>query len=136
MATGEATMNGRGSRLSGGRIALRTLVVAVLSALAWSRAYAGEFYASGGVMENVHEGRGSYSWQLDYRQGLGEHAAYSVSYLNEGHLPVHHRDGEAVQLWTRTNLFGRRLSLAAGVGPYYFFDTAAAKAGGSFSNDH
>jgi len=114
----------------------RMILVVILLALAASRAHAGEFYALGGVMEDVHEHHGSYSWQLEYLQGLAEHAAFSVSYLNEGHIPVHHRDGQTIQLWTRANLLDRRLSLAAGVGPYYFFDTAAAKAGASFANDH
>jgi hypothetical protein len=43
----------------------------------------------------------SASWQLEYNEGMGEHFAYSISYLNEGHLPAHHRDGHTVQLWTR-----------------------------------
>jgi hypothetical protein len=115
---------------------LRTAVFVILFALTTSRVHAGEFYALGGVMENVHEHHGSYSWQLEYLQGLAEHAAYSVSYLNEGHIPIHHRDGQAIQLWTRTNLLDRRLSLAAGVGPYYYFDTAADRTGATFSNDH
>lgn len=67
---------------------------------------------------------------------MAEHYAYGISYLNEGHLPAHHRDGLTVQLWTRGTLLDRRLSLAVGVGPFYYFDTVAAKAGASYANDH
>ena len=82
-----------------------------------------EFSAFGGLIENAQSGYGSYQWQLDYRAGLGEHFAYSISYLNEGHLPDHHRDGYGAQVWARANALDRRLSLAAGVGPYFYFDT-------------
>lgn len=95
-----------------------------------------EFYVLGGLMKDTDSGKDSYSWQLEYMEGLGEHFAASLSYLNEGHVPTHHRDGNSVQFWARTNLLDRRLSLAAGVGPYYYFDTTAAKADGSFSDNH
>lgn len=100
------------------------------------RAEAQEFHGFGGMMQHADDGERSYSWQLEYQEGLGEHFAYSISYLNEGHVPEHHRDGQMAQLWTRTNLLGRQLSLAAGIGPFRYFDTKAAKAGASYRNDH
>ncbi|MDA8165035.1 MAG: hypothetical protein M0017_08395 [Desulfobacteraceae bacterium] len=79
----------------------------------------------------------SYSWQLEYRQGLGEHLAASLSYLNEGHVPAHHRDGYAAQLWAHSPAFAQRLSLAAGIGPYYYFDTTEPQnGGGPYSDEH
>ena len=63
------------------------------------------------------------AWQIDYMEGLSEHCAYSISWLNEGHLTGHHRDGPTFQLWTRINMLNRQLSLAAGIGPYLYFDT-------------
>lgn len=60
-------------------------------------------------------------------QGVGEHAMVSFTYLNEGHLPDHHRDGYAPQVWLRTNIINRQLSLAAGVGPYLYHDTASGR---------
>ena len=75
-------------------------------------------------------------WAFEYQQGLGEHFAGSFSWLNEGHVPRHHRDGQAVQLWTRTNVLDRSLSLALGVGPYRYFDTTVSTAGGSYANIH
>ncbi len=68
-------------------------------------------------------GETSYAWQIDYMEGLSEHFAYSISWLNEGHLTGHHRDGPTFQLWTRINMLNRQLSLAAGIGPYLYFDT-------------
>jgi hypothetical protein len=112
------------------------LLILVLAAAA-GPARAEEFYALGGVMQNANSTNdSSYSWQLEYLEGVGEHFAATLSYLNEGHVPVHHRDGNTVQLWTRTNVLDRRLSLAAGGGPYYYFDTTAAKAGGSYADNH
>ena len=63
------------------------------------------------------------TWAVSYLQGLGEHFAVSLMYLNEGHVPGHHRDGYAPQLWVRKNIFDRHLSLSVGAGPYFYFDT-------------
>jgi hypothetical protein len=96
-----------------------------------------EILGLGGMMKDTATAADrSASWQLEYNEGLGDHSAYSISYLNEGHLPAHHRDGITSQLWTRTTLYGGRLSLAAGAGPFYYFDTVAAKTGDSYTNDH
>jgi hypothetical protein len=89
----------------------------------------------GGTMQNLDNLDSSYSWQIEYLEGLGEHAAWSLSYLNEGHVPVHHRDGNTLQFWGRANLLDRRLSLAAGAGPYFFFDTTRGP-GAGYRNDH
>jgi hypothetical protein len=69
-------------------------------------------------------------------QGIGEHAMFSFTYLNEGHLPNHHRDGYTPQLWVRTNIIDRRLSLAAGIGPYLYLDTASGRGQGDSYNTH
>jgi hypothetical protein len=65
----------------------------------------------------------TYSYSLDYRQNITRYFAASISYINEGHVVGHHRDGTASQLWGRLPLFNDRIALAAGVGGYYFFDT-------------
>lgn len=76
-------------------------------------------------------GESSFSWQLDYRQDLHRYFAASVSYLNEGHVTGHHRDGTAWQGWIRLPLFKDRLTLSVGAGPYYFYDTQFDPAGGT-----
>jgi hypothetical protein len=78
----------------------------------------------------------TYSWAMDYTEGFGEYFAGSFSWLNEGHLPDHHRDGQVVQFWGRLPLARRRLVLALGVGPYRYFDTESATEGLGYSNTH
>ncbi|CAB3797828.1 hypothetical protein LMG28138_04328 [Pararobbsia alpina] len=78
----------------------------------------------------------TYSWAASYREGLGRYAAWSFSWVNEGHIPEHHRDGQTVQAWGRLPLWNDRLELSAGTGPYRYFDTTVAQSGGSYSNTH
>lgn len=78
----------------------------------------------------------TYSWSMDYTEGFGQYFAGSVAWLNEGHVPGHHRDGQLVQLWARLPLARRRLVFALGVGPYRYFDTEVAKEGLDYSNTH
>lgn len=79
----------------------------------------------------------SYGWQVFYSHDLEDHLFASFTYLNEGHVPSHHRDGHTVQLWARTTLGSPQFSLAAGVGPYHYFDTTVAEGGTSgFSDAH
>ena len=75
-------------------------------------------------------------WAFEYQHPLHENIAASFAWLNEGHVPGHHRDGQSMQIWGRTNVLDRRLSLAAGVGPYRYFDTTVSSAGGGYANIH
>jgi len=90
----------------------------------------------GGFLQNLNDDRRTYSWQLEYIESLGENFGLGVTYLNEGHVPNHHRDGNALNLWARTGLLDRRLTLAAGIGPYYFYDTMPVTSGKGYQNDH
>jgi hypothetical protein len=93
-----------------------------------------ELFGLGGALTS--SGERTYSWEIDYHQSLGEFFAVSGGWINEGHLPDHHRDGGTVQIWARTTALDRRLTLAAGIGPYFYFDTIpAANASGS-QDDH
>jgi hypothetical protein len=95
-----------------------------------------ELYLLGGEIGDTGSSDRSYTWSVEYIQELGEYTAVSLSYVNEGHLPDHHRDGTAVQFWGRTKPMSRRFVLAAGIGPYYFYDTQLASRGGGFSDVH
>jgi hypothetical protein len=64
----------------------------------------------------------TFGWSLSYAHDLSRHFAVGLAYQNEGHVPGHHRDGFAPQVWARLPL-SARFSLAAGVGPYRYFDT-------------
>ncbi len=74
--------------------------------------------------------------ELTYLQGLGDYMALSLTYLNEGHVQDHRRDGLTPQFWGRYPLIDRRLSLAAGIGPYLYSDTESSSNDISYSNTH
>jgi hypothetical protein len=61
----------------------------------------------------------------------------SADYLNEGHPKQHHRDGLGAQFWLHTAVPQRGWSFAAGIGPYYYFDTTTGSGSLSdYRNDH
>lgn len=99
-----------------------------------SMAHAQEMTAFAGGMRGG--GDGSYAWGFGYTQGLGDYFAASFTWLNEGHVPNHHRDGYGLQLWARWPVLQRRLVFAAGIGPYRYYDTVAANQGASYDDDH
>ncbi|HIJ88224.1 MAG TPA: hypothetical protein HPP97_11190 [Desulfuromonadales bacterium] len=105
--------------------ALICLLILLLTAFAAPKtASAGELFGFYGVTNEANSSNNSFAYQFEYREGLGENVAASASYLNEGHIPNHHRDGLApLMIWGRGNLCDRRLSLAAGAGPYLYADT-------------
>jgi hypothetical protein len=78
----------------------------------------------------------SYSWQLEYRQRLRNDLDFSLAYLNEGHVPGHHRDGASAQIWAVTPRLAGRFELALGAGPYFYFDTQTADAAPGFRDYH
>jgi hypothetical protein len=111
------------------------LLIAVAAfCVAPPRMFAQELALYAGPLTGEHSH--SYSWALDYTEGFGRYFAGSITWLNEGHIPDHHRDGPMVQLWGRLPLFERRFVVALGVGPYRYFDTEAAEQGGGYSNTH
>jgi hypothetical protein len=72
---------------------------------------------------------------LSYSHDFAGYLSASFSYLNEGHLPGHHRDGFAPQLWAQSGRsLGPRFSLAAGVGPYFYFDTVPADSDAGYAD--
>jgi hypothetical protein len=89
-----------------------------------------------GTMQDTDTGKPSYAWQLEFRKWIHERFAVSLNYLNEGHVPSHHRDGGAVQAWTRSELFVSRLFLSGGIGPYYYFDSTQPTSGAGYANEH
>jgi hypothetical protein len=102
--------------------------------LASPHAQAQEFSVFAGPLKS--DSQNTYSWEANYRESIGPYAAWSFSWLNEGHIPDHHRDGQTVQIWGRMPLWNNRLELSAGVGPYRYFDTSEAQSGGDYSNTH
>jgi hypothetical protein len=102
---------------------MRISLLAIAFILAAAPAWAGEISVLGGYGWTDKPVERTYAWQTQYMEGLGDHLAYSLAYVNQGHFIEHHRDGYAASLWARTNLLDKRLSLGAGVGGLFYFDT-------------
>jgi hypothetical protein len=110
-----------------------TLAAAALGAA--SGALAQELTVSAGGTRSDEPAANSYGWVITYSHELSPHLFASLSYQNEGHVPAHHRDGHAAQLWMRLPL-RPGLSLAGGIGPYRYFDTTVAENAGSYADAH
>jgi hypothetical protein len=114
-------------------IALAVLILLVPGA---RMAAADEFSVLAGTLLDTDTHESTYAWQLDFRRWMSDDFAVSLSYLNEGHVIDHHRDGVAIQAWTRMEVLDPRLSLSGGIGPYYYFDTTVPLSGGGYANKH
>jgi len=95
-----------------------------------------EIHLLGGVVQERDSGDHSYAWAVQYLHGLNEHWAVSFSWLNEGHFEHHHRDGHTLRLWARTKPLAGKIVLAAGIGPYRYYDTQLAREGASYEDSH
>jgi len=78
----------------------------------------------------------SYAWGISYRKTFIPYFATSLSYLNDGHFPGHHRDGIAAQAWVPFDLLSGHLTLSAGLGPFYYYDTVYARANAGYADAH
>jgi hypothetical protein len=96
----------------------------------------GELDGFDGRLESNNSGSKTYTWGLEYREPMGEHFAAGFVWLNEGHLPNNHRDGQAAQLWwhSRTDFTG--LVFEAGIGPYRYYDTHTLQPDPDFHDAH
>jgi hypothetical protein len=99
-------------------------------------ARAGELDAFDGRLESNNSGSKTYTWGIEYRQPLSDHFSGSFVWLNEGHLPNNHRDGQAVQLWWHTTPDPRGLMFETGLGPYRYYDTHALMPDPDFHDAH
>lgn len=117
------------------RIRLMSLIL-LLSSFLFCPVQAQEFFYYRGMSHKTGSGENSTTWGLTYFGGMGEHAAYSFSYINEGKLENHKRDGLGFLLWGRQPVRNRRVVLAAGAGPYFYYDTVVHPDGKTYSNKH
>jgi len=99
-------------------------------------AAAQEVYVGGGITQDTKTSTASGQWSVTYIQGFAKYAAFSFSYINEGHQPNHYRDGIAVQVWGHKNVLNSPLSIALGIGPYVYFDTKVAPVTDAFEDAH
>lgn len=78
----------------------------------------------------------SYAYLMEYRHNFNDAFFATYSWLNEGHVTNHHRDGLSGQLWARWVSPGRGFTLAAGAGPYRYYDTTYVTALGTATDAH
>lgn len=120
----------------GGAPALLKALLALLALGAGVSARAQEFYALGGVQRTSSLGETTYAWSGEYAHNLSDHVFLSYTYLNEGHVSDHHRDGHSGQLWYRLLSDSRRFDLAIGAGPYRYYDTTSDHSSGEAIDEH
>ena len=78
----------------------------------------------------------SYAYLFEYRHNFNDAFFATYTWLNEGHVTNHHRDGLSGQLWVRWVSPGRLFTLAAGAGPYRYYDTTYVDALGRVTDAH
>jgi hypothetical protein len=102
----------------------RLTILALLSALD-SPVFSQELHALAGgqYTSSLHER--TYSYSIEYLQNFSDFAYGTFTWLNEGHVTNHHRDGYSPQFWIRWPSASRRITLSAGMGPYRYYDTTA-----------
>jgi len=91
--------------------------------------HANEISILGGATERIESGDGTYAWQAAFRYNVLRNFAASLSWINEGHMEEHKRDGFVMQGWGRLPLLENRLSISVGAGIYHYFDTKLLPAG-------
>jgi hypothetical protein len=115
---------------------MKKIIIALLFVFLACPAMAQEIFVNGGAAQDIKTGTDALQWSVTYQQGLGEYAAFSFSYINEGHQPNHYRDGLAAQIWGRVPILDQRLSLALGVGPFAYADTKVTPVTGVYEDAH
>ncbi|MGH7997596.1 MAG: hypothetical protein ACREFX_14710, partial [Opitutaceae bacterium] len=105
------------------RIAHRVLVIAALATAA--RLCGQEFTVFDGLSAHQGVDFDSYSWMIDYRQGIAGDIDASLTWINEGHFEAdsapHHRDGLALEAWADLPTWWRNVGFSWGAGGDYFF---------------
>ncbi len=117
------------------KVTLKILFFLII-ALPTPPAAAQELFVNGGVMQNSLMNETEGQWSVMYRQGLGRHLAFGLTYINEAHRTSNYRDGLSAQLWGQTTVGHFPLSAALGIGPYAFFDTRFTPGTDSYHNAH
>ncbi len=114
----------------------RLACVAALFAVFSTSVRAESLLALAGASDTEDQPGNSYAWQIEFQEPLSPHLDASLSWLNEGHTPNHHRDGVAAQLWLRAPTWRERVVLSLAAGPYIYFDTEKASSALGFSDVH
>lgn len=112
------------------------LAVSLQGAGIGAGARAGELDGFVGRLGSDTNGDQTYTWGIEYRQPLSDSWTGSLVWLNEGHQPHNHRDGQAAQLWWHTQPNVAGLVFEVGLGPYRYYDTHLQNAVPDFADRH
>jgi hypothetical protein len=91
---------------------------------------------TGGLRFNGEDDPATYTWGIEYREPLTDHWNASFAWLNEGHRPRDHRDGQAVQIWWHSKAELSGVVIEAGIGPYRYYDTRLLSTDPDFQDKH
>lgn len=89
-----------------------------------------------GHLHAIGERKATYTWHLQYAHSLSQKMEGTLTWLNEGHLSDHHRDGISLQIWRLHQVPSNSLQFGIGAGPYHYFDTTTGAKAPKFSNQH
>jgi hypothetical protein len=64
----------------------------------------------------------AFAYAAEYRRGIIPHLDWTVSAIYEGAPKIIRRSGAAAQLWAVNSFFSNRVSVGAGLGPYFYLD--------------
>jgi hypothetical protein len=95
-----------------------------------------DFTYFGGPVWSRESWPSSSAWGIAFRQTVLPHFAWSLSYLNDGHFPGHHRDGVTGEVWLPFNFANEHVTVSLGGGPFYYFDTQYANNPSGFADVH
>jgi hypothetical protein len=117
-------------------LTLRGSLAVLAAGVACAPALGQEFYALAGAQYTPGLRQDSYAFSYEYLHDFTENAFATFTWLNEGHVTDHHRDGYSAQAWLRWLSDTRRLSVSVGAGPYRYYDTTYVTATGASTDAH
>ena len=125
----------RGRVWSARRCIIRAICL-LCCVFAAGRSHAQELYLLAGGQQTPEINDSSYAFSIVYQHNVADHALLSFTWLNEGHVAAHHRDGFGLQGWYRWLSAERSWDAALGVGPYRYYDTTLHPSRDIAINDH
>jgi hypothetical protein len=114
----------------------RVACVVIALAVAPIAARGENVLALAGFDHATSTGDDTYGWQFEVQEPLFQQLSVSLSWLNEGHISRHRRDGAAAQLWFNSPMWFDRLQFSIGAGPYIYFDTEQESTNRGYSDVH
>jgi hypothetical protein len=115
---------------------VRTALIAIVLVAASNTVHGETLLALAGASDSENSDGNSYAWQLQFQEPISSYLSGSLSWLNEGHMPAHHRDGAAAQLWLDAPSLLERVAFSLGAGPYIYFDTETASSERGYHDIH